>query len=258
MGKGDDLMYRAEAYHEWRRTGNKCKPMDVRKQRSVTPQLNEIFRDTEWLDEQGVPFDTHPNNGKRWYHRGTAYQPKRAPFEFNAKELQWYEQHLQSLKPYIIVNPDAKANSVYHDNKKWYHWQSLIDSMQEHTLVRCQPANITQHYSNINQIITHTFRQAMLAIKHAQLVITTEGGMHHAAGQFQTPCVVIYGSHSSPHSTGYSEQCNITSISHCNPNGKGCHADWPCQYCETAMEDITPEQVLCEINQYVQLRGIKL
>jgi len=250
MGKGDDLMYRAEAYHHWRRTGEKCKPVDIKKARSVTPQLNEIFRDTEWLQDDGVPYDTHPNNGKRWYHKGTSYQPKRAPFEFTQKELDWYNQSIKPFEPYILVNPDAKANSVYHDNKKWYHWQALIDEMQEYNLVRCQPANVTQHYSNVKSVITHTFRQAMLVVKNAQLVITTEGGIHHAAGQFQTPCVVIYGSHSSPKSTGYSEQCNITSITTCNPEGKGCHADWPCQYCERAMEEITVSQVLKSMVKY--------
>lgn len=258
MGKGDDLMYRAEAYHKWRVEGKKLRPYDFKKQRGVTPQLNEIFKDTEWLDDNGQPYDTHPNNGKRWYHRGTPYQPKRAPFEFTQKELDWYEHNVRKYEPYIVINPDAKANSVYHDNKKWYHWQSLIDQMQEHTLLRVQPANVTQHYSNINQVITHTFRQAMLAVKNAQLVITTEGGLHHAAGQFQTPCVVIYGSHSSPHSTGYSEQHAITSITHCNPTGKGCHADWPCQYCERAMEEITAEQVLTEINQYLKHKQIQI
>jgi len=258
MGKGDDLMYRAEAYHHWRATGVKCRPYDFKKKRGVTPQINEIFRNTEWLDENGEPYDTHPNNGKRWYHKGTPYQPKRAPFEFDVKEIAWYEQHLKSLEPYIIINPDAKANSVYHDNKKWYHWQTLIDEMQEYTLIRCQPPIAHTHYSNIKNILTPTFRLAMLAVKNASLVITTEGGLHHAAGQFQTPAVVIYGSHSSPHSTGYSEQMAITSVTHCNPTGKGCHADWPCQYCERAMEEISPEQVLMSVNQYVHQNKINI
>ena len=85
----------------------------------------------------------------------------------------------------------------------------------------------------------------MIMIKYAQLVVTTEGGVHHIAGNLGVPCVVLYGSHQSPQRTGYEGQINITRKTHCNPDGLGCGVPkGPCKYCEQAMDSIEPAEVV--------------
>ena len=250
MGIGDDMMWRAEAYHEYKRTGKKQRP--YRKESNQYGSfLKDVWKNTPWLDfDNGVGFETHPKNNKRWYHNKTPYTPKIAPYDFTDMEEMFYKLNVQKYGDYVLINPDAKK-SIFADNKKYFKWQEVIDLLQDYTLLRAKPndafirnTNGQVNFTNLTNIPTNNVREAMIMVKYAKLVVTTEGGLHHAAGQMGVPCIVLYGSHQSPLRTGYEGQINITRKTHCNTDGLGC--DVPkgaCQYCEQAMESIEPGEI---------------
>jgi len=251
MGIGDDMMWRAEAYHEYKRTGKKQRP--YRKQKGIAQGFAKpVWHNTPWLDfNYGEPFETHPNNNKRWYHNKTPYKPKTAPIQFKDSEEMWFKLNYKKLQPYILINPDAK-DSIFADNKKYFRWQAVIDGLQDYTLIRALPsptfvknAKGQTDYPGLKNVRCLSIRETMIMIKYAHLVVTTEGGVHHIAGNLDVPCVVLYGSHQSPQRTGYEGQINITRKTPCNPDGLGCEVQkGPCKHCEQAMNSIEPKEVI--------------
>lgn len=256
MGIGDDMMWRAEAYHEYKRTGKKQRPYRSAKDQNMT-FAKPVWHNTEWLDWQnGEKFETHPNNNKRWYHNRTPYTPKIAPVEFTQSEEMWFKVNYKKLQPYILINPDAK-DSIFADNKKYFKWQPVIDGLQDYNLVRAEPSiNFIQkakgqrEYPGLLNVRCLTIRETMILIKYAQLVVTTEGGVHHIAGNLGVPCVVLYGSHQSPQRTGYAGQINITRKTPCNPDGLGCGVlKGACEHCVAAMDSIEPAEVIEQVKK---------
>jgi len=267
MGIGDDMMWRAEAYHQFKKTGKKQRPFNLDRQAKSVARgfAKPVWHNTPWLDfNYGEPFETHTNNNKRWYHNNTPYKPKTAPIEFKDSEEMWFMLNYKKLQPYILINPDAKQ-SVYANNKKYFRWQEVIDGLQDYKLIRALPspkfiakAKGQTDYLGLQNVRCLTIREAMILIKYAQLVVTTEGGVHHIAGNLNTPCVVLYGSHQSPQRTGYEGQINITRKTHCNPDGLGCHmSKGPCTYCEQAMDSIEPKEVIELVKQNYNKRDYK-
>jgi ADP-heptose:LPS heptosyltransferase len=267
MGIGDDMMWRAEAYHQFKKTGKKQRPFNLDRQAKSVARgfAKPVWHNTPWLDfNYGEPFETHTNNNKRWYHNNTPYKPKTAPIEFKDSEEMWFMLNYKKLQPYILINPDAKQ-SVFANNKKYFRWQEVIDGLQDYKLIRALPspkfiakAKGQTDYLGLQNVRCLTIREAMILIKYAQLVVTTEGGVHHIAGNLDVPCVVLYGSHQSPQRTGYEGQINITRKTHCNPDGLGCHiSKGPCTYCEQAMDSIEPKEVIELVKQNYNKRDYK-
>ena len=261
------MMWRAEAYHQFKKTGKKQRPFNLDRQAKSVARgfAKPVWHNTPWLDfNYGEPFETHTNNNKRWYHNNTPYKPKTAPIEFKDSEEMWFMLNYKKLQPYILINPDAKQ-SVFANNKKYFRWQEVIDGLQDYKLIRALPspkfiakAKGQTDYLGLQNVRCLTIREAMILIKYAQLVVTTEGGVHHIAGNLNTPCVVLYGSHQSPQRTGYEGQINITRKTHCNPDGLGCHmSKGPCTYCEQAMDSIEPKEVIELVKQNYNKRDYK-
>lgn len=69
------------------------------------------------------------------------------------------------------------------------------------------------------------------------MLVTTEGGLHHAAAIFGIPAVVIYGGYISPRQTGYDGQVALFE------GGEPCGWRKPCPHCAAAMGKIEPERV---------------
>ena len=138
MGIGDDLMWRAEAYHEYKRTGKKQRPYR-KKQQTYGSEIKAVWQNTPWLDfKKGEAFETHPNNNRRWYSSGSPYRPKVAPIDFTDMEEMFFKLNLKKYGDYVLINPDAKR-SIFADNKKYFRWQEVVDLLQDYTLLRAKP-----------------------------------------------------------------------------------------------------------------------
>ena len=259
MGLGDDMMWRGEAYQIHKRTGRSVRP--VRKGRlSPRKESRVIWQDAEWIQDDGdVACETHPNQGKRWYNRRTPYRPKIAPYQFTTQEQRWWELNLKPKQPYIIINPTQKKRTKCKFNKHWPYFKDLMLTLPRANYVHLTHAG--QHEDVIlaqtHQVYTPSARQMMIAIKYAHVVITTEGAVHHAAGNFSIPTVVIRGSCIGSKTTGYANQINIERKAPCNEDARiGCHTMSRCQECERTMQSIDVQTVQKALEKCLALRDI--
>ena len=86
--------------------------------------------------------------------------------------------------------------------------------------------------------VKNTFREAAALLAKARGVVTTEGGLHHAAAALQKPAVVLWGHFSSPVTLGYDDHYNIREAT-----GQGCGNTEFCSKCAESLEAITVSSV---------------
>ena len=266
MGLGDDIMWRAEAYHEWKKTGKRQRPYKEKKKRYTPIERRDIWIESPWISNKGDAFEENTNNGRRWYFKGTPYKPKIAPFTFKEKQIEFQKQI--KFKDYIVINPYVKQG-VFYPMKMWPYWIELINRLKDYNIVICAPQRphldgptgqqILQANPNVQIVNTPNFLNCIVVISKAKLLITTEGANHHAAGNMQIPAIVIYGSHNSPLCTGYDSQVSITRTTECNTDGYGCHRNNkskthnsnPCITCIQAMSTITTQEVIEKVTEII-------
>ena len=248
MGIGDDMMWRAEAYHLHKQTGKQYAPYNNKRDK-IEPVSKEIFRDVAYISAQGERLDTLPNNGERWY-KGRAYEPKTAPYKFDGATDEWFDG-LQLESPYIVIGAHTKppGKIVFGENKRWPHWQEFIAEFDYMNLVYCQPPG-ADPIPNVTTVWSDTFVKAMRVIASAELVVTQEGAIHHAAANLGVKSITLYGSATAPQGTGYTTAVPITRTMPCNSNGLG-HNEGKriCEHCQSAMQSITVKEVIeCVMN----------
>lgn len=240
MGIGDDVITLARARQQYLKTGRTQCPVD---RRGIHRYHREIYRQSPYISQDGDLLEEYPD-GKRPYERETYYQPPRAEFHLTESQESWGK--LQALRPYIILNPDAKPNAHHSNNKHWHqpYWQELIQLLKgqypQYRLVRANPGKFTTQY-DLENIATPEIYNLIALIKYASWVITTEGAPHHIAGGTQTPCTVIYGHCTTPKTTGYhGQQALYSELGPCNSRNH-------CDTCRSEMLRITPQRVLATI-----------
>ena len=62
MGLGDDIMWRAEAYHEWKKTGKRQRPYKKKKKRYTPIEKRDIWIESPWISNRGDAFEENTNN----------------------------------------------------------------------------------------------------------------------------------------------------------------------------------------------------
>ena len=144
---------------------------------------------------------------------------------------------------YILLHPAVKKTFIK-ENKDWglQNWQELCDLLvgQGQKIIEC-----TNTLKNASQETTNSFRDMCLLISACKLVVTTEGGIHHAAGALRKNAVVIFGGRTSPETHGYDSHINIYIETPESPCGKIKY----CEHCEICMKCIKPEKILAKINK---------
>lgn len=260
MGLGDDLMWRGEAYALHKQTGKRIRPHRANPKYGVPRKESRVaWQDADWIHNDGeLPLETHPNAGKRWYQRGTPYRPKISPIEFSEQETHWFNRVMRPKLPYVIINPYVKSKSKYKYNKYWPHFQELMLMMPKQNYVLLQQnEDEVETLAQCNSIFTPHTKMMMIAVKHAHSLVTTEGGMHHTAGNFSIPTVVIRGSCIGSKTTGYANQIDVERSAECSKDAKiGCHTMTRCASCEDTMQKITPRTVLKAYEKCLTLRSI--
>jgi ADP-heptose:LPS heptosyltransferase len=237
MGIGDDVITLARARQLYLKTGRAHCPRD-RQGRARTDR--PIYQNSPYISPDGDTILEYPDN-KRPYEGEIQYQAPRAEFHLRPELDAWAQQ--QAERPYIILNPDAKPNAHYSNNKHWYrpHWHRLIELLKkqypEYRLVRAGYDKMQYEY-DLETVTTTTVHDLIALIKYAAWLITTEGAPHHISAGTGTRTTVIYGHCTSPNTTGYQGQQALY-----DPQGP-CNSRHPCSQCEISMRRITPEQVL--------------
>lgn len=130
--------------------------------------------------------------------------------------------------PYIAVAPCGKggfsANRKDWGVEKFQRLRNVFpDATWVQVGVRSDPLleNVidTRHYS---------IRKAACVLQKSLFCVCLEGGIMHLAQSVKKKCLVIYGGHIHPQTTGYDSNINIGSSAVCSP----CyHSDYPSKPC---------------------------
>jgi len=165
-------------------------------------------------------------------HRGSIY--------IDLEERILADEYRKVFGRFIVVEPNIAKNS--NPNKSWgfENWCRLISIMPQYNFIQVGPAGTTRvlPHKNVIRIFTKTFRRACIVLSGAELLISIEGGLHHAAAALRMRAVVIFGGCVDPGVTGYPEHRNMWSIPD-SPCGQ-----WAtCKHCIESMETINPVHV---------------
>jgi ADP-heptose:LPS heptosyltransferase len=139
-----------------------------------------------------------------------------------------------------MLEPTVKA--VGHGNKAWLltYWSQLATKLQAAKvgpLIQCNPLEV-RALPGAATVKTPSFRHAVAVLSVCRALVTTEGGLMHAAAAVGVPAVVVFGGFISPEVTGYSLHRNLFS-----GDGLGCGMRSACDHCRRAMARITPAMV---------------
>jgi ADP-heptose:LPS heptosyltransferase len=205
---------------------------------NVAPPGSEQASDLVW----------HPyRRGNRLYNRQHPTEPKwiwnmefRAPVgEVFLTEAEQREGDKHG-RDFIVLEPNAPGYKPSAVNKQWEfgRWQKLATVLAErgHDIVQFE-YDRPFRLARARMVRTASFRQALAVLRHAKLVVTPEGGLHHAAAALGVRAVVLFGGFIPPEVTGYPFHDNIAI-------GQACGNQKFCQHCIEVMALISVERVL--------------
>lgn len=246
MGYGDELL-----------VAGHCRLLQQTDPRKVRLDFGKRLWNAVWdhnpriaaLDENGDFQTYHPRvNGLRPYCAGKTpdrwtwreYKPPVGEIYFQPAELEMAARHA----PDVVIEPNLKGKAS--PNKDWGadRWAKLISLMRSAGIRPVQLGPIgTRRFQGADLIETPTFRSACAVLARARAAVLPEGGLHHAAAAVGVRAVVLFGGYISPAQTGYETHANIFT------GGKPCGMRLACNHCARAMQKITPEMVLAELQQ---------
>ena len=232
MGFGDDIMLTAEARRLSEKTGQKV--------RVGNNEKSPIWENNPYITSEGNGPKVSSSIGHRPYIKGwnherlfydESYRAERGELYFSAEEID-YGRSLGDVG--VLVEPHIKGTFGGNKAWKWDRWCEIAERLPVAQLL--PPGKKALPKARI--VPTPTIRHAMAALSFTNLLITTDGALHHAAAALGVPTIVLWGSRTNPLVLGYPEHVNITS------GDDFCGMMAPCDHCVEAMKRITVEQVL--------------
>lgn len=253
MGLGDALMASGAA-----RIAQQTDPRKIRVMHQRKPAWSEVWENNPriaQLEERGdlqMLYARSLTTNMRPYHLDkTDKQWKYNPtFRADVGEIYLTPKECAfgpEFKPDIIIEPNIKAGAS--PNKAWRddYWNAFVKMAiaAGYRLAQMGPPG-ARRFTGVDFFGTPTFRAGCSIVKRSLGIVTTEGGLHHAAAALGIPGVVIFGGFTPVELTGYAVHRNL---------GRGvddaCGMRSPCEHCKKAMAEITPEQVLEELKKAV-------
>jgi len=141
---------------------------------------------------------------------------------------------------YILIEPHTKNTVGGNKNWLWGRWQEVADRLDGDVLQNGTPK---KKLRDVRREPMPSFRDALVAVKNAKLVITTQGGLHVAAAALGTPAVAIWGEYAHPRNLGYENHVNFYA-----GDKKPCGNIVECSGCVQAMKRITVDMVVDAAN----------
>ena len=262
MGMGDEIMAAGCAEEESRR--RKC-PVHITGV-DGKPRWVDLWENNPHIAKPNVQAFHRVINGpgcrpyikgdftlsERQHYTSWRAQDHRGHIFLSDKEKSFGKEVLDRLGPFVVVEPNNKVSG--NPNKAWPWWKELIPLLKGHRLVQMGSPNPAlqrrivmggrkplKRYKlkmlpGVEYIPTPVFRDACAVLARASALVTTEGGLHHAAAALGVKAVVIFSGSPPVESTGYPEHVNLGGTDTCGR--------WqPCDHCQKLMRAITPEMV---------------
>lgn len=149
-------------------------------------------------------------------------------------------------KKYVTIHTKSGWSSY----KDWYddRWETMIEELFKKGYVTVQIGHETDLLlKSAVDFRGHTIKEAIAAIKYADIHIGVDSFTNHASSAVETPAVILFGS-TSPTGSGYEQNINIYKSLSCQP----CYREYkwskdskePCPYNKKCMDLITVDEVL--------------
>ena len=127
-------------------------------------------------------------------------------------------------------------------NKDWYwdRWQEVADTLiaEGHDLLQNGIPG-KKRLRGVRTVEMPEYRDALVAIVGAKMVLCAQGGLHVASAALDKPAVVIWGEYAHPRNLGYDTHINLYT------GGEyPCGHTVECPGCREAMNKITPGMVI--------------
>lgn len=113
---------------------------------------------------------------------------------------------------YIVIEPQTKDEYGVNKTYSFDKWQMIVNELSKSGVRIVQIGKKTKDKllsGVIDMTGTTSFREAAGIIKHADLFVSAEGGLMHAANAVGTKSVIIYSGFIHPNMTAYPENVNL-------------------------------------------------
>ena len=144
---------------------------------------------------------------------------------------------------YILIEPHTKNTVGGNKCWLWDRWQEVADILgRDHELL--QNGTPKKKLRGVRFVEMVEFRDALVAVAGAKLVVTTQGGLHVAAAALGVPAVVLWGEYAHPRNLGYEDHVNLYT-----GGDEPCGRTVECAGCVQAMREITVDMVVDGANR---------
>jgi len=182
--------------------------------------------------------------GRRWIWN---YEFKAKPGEFYFTELERADRRPGAC----LIEPNVPWHKSVAVNKDWgaNRYQALADRLKRDGWRVFQTSYGEVRLLDVETVSVDSFRQAAGILAGVDLVITPEGGLHHAAAAVGTRAIVIFGGFIPPAITGYDMHINLTG------DAEACGSLNRCDHCRRALERIEVDHVFDLANTELHQRN---
>lgn len=156
-----------------------------------------------------------------------------------------------SNKRYVVIEP--QSNDEYSVNKVYpiEKWQKVADDLNQLGLNVIQVGKRTQSkmIKGVSDLTGQTsFRSASAIIANADLFVSSEGGLMHAANAVETKSVIVYSGFIHPTMTSYKENINIWVGKDHGPCGQKVR----CEKCHNAMNNHDHNEIVASVEKALE------
>lgn len=215
---------------------------------NIAPPGSEHAGDLEWVKyfKGHRIYNRHDVAGDRWiWNEGFRCVP--GEMFFDNAEL---ADGKRAGSGFILIEPNTPAHKTAQHNKQWpvERFQEVALSFRDRGMRVLQPVYPGARYQldHAEHIATRSFRDMLAIMKNAKVYIGPEGGLHHGAAAVGIPAVVLFGGFIPPAVTGYGTHTNLT-----GGETKACGALSPCAHCRSALNAISPQDVIRAAEGYL-------
>lgn len=208
---------------------------------NIAPPGSETARDLIWhpFRRGNRLYNMHHQVENRWVWN-YQFRPPIGEIFLSPQEIELGER---SGKGFVLIEPNVARYKASAPNKAWslLRWNKVARRLMEagHRVIQLDYSGAIYKLNNVPLVATPTFREAMAIVRNAHVVVTTEGGLHHAAAAFGRRAVVMFGAWIPPTVTGYSFHENIA----LGGPKSYCGSLTVCQHCIDALNAISVDQV---------------
>jgi len=146
---------------------------------------------------------------------------------------------------FVLIEPHSKTNYTTNRTYPFEKWQKVVNEISkdiEVAQIGVKGAKILKNVKDLTGLTT--FREATALIGLSKVLISSEGGLTHAATATKTPAMVVITGYQSPRMVCYPQNINLNIASH-GP----CGLKSPCKDCQKDAENHDYTQIVDKIRR---------